>query len=159
MAHPLMIEQLLKLIVAVRNVAENDPLAVASNPNTKLLVALSQLIFEEIPADPQNRKFLQGETLGKEHKHWFRAKFGNGRFRLFFRFSTTHRTLIFSWVNDEQSLRTYGSRTDAYKVFRVCWTVFRRAKLTPMAGQSASNFDPPQVLFDHALLGSGWSGS
>ena len=65
MAHPLMIEQLLKLIVAVRNVAENDPLAVASNPNTKLLVALSQLIFEEIPADPQNRKFRQGETLGK----------------------------------------------------------------------------------------------
>lgn len=118
MAHPLMIEQLLKLIVAVRNVAENDPLAVASNPNTKLLVALSQLIFEEIPADPQNSKFRQGETLGKEHKHWFRAKFGNGRFRLFFRFSTTHRTLIFSWVNDEQSLRTYGSRTDAYKDFK-----------------------------------------
>ena len=26
--------------------------------------------------------------------------------------------LIFAWVNDENSLRTYGSKTDAYKVFK-----------------------------------------
>jgi hypothetical protein len=37
--------------------------------------------------------------------------------------------------------------------------VFRRAKLTPLAGQSASNFDPPQVSSDHPLHGSGWRGS
>ena len=49
---------------------------------------------------------------------WFRAKFGNGRFRLFFRYSSTSKVIIFAWVNDENSLRNYGSKTDAYKVFK-----------------------------------------
>ena len=118
MAHPLMIEQLLKLVAAVRHVAAKDPAGPNGNPNNKLLGALVELIFTEIPADPQKRKYEQGRTLGKHRKNWFRAKFGNGRFRLFFRFSTTHKTIIFAWVNDQNTLRTYGAKTDAYKVFR-----------------------------------------
>lgn len=62
--------------------------------------------------------FRQGGTLGDDHKHWFRAKFGNGRYRLFFRFDSRAKIVIYAWVNDERSLRTYGSKTDAYKVFR-----------------------------------------
>ena len=118
MAHPLMIGQLLKLVAAVRQVAAKDPSGLDSNPNTKLLAALVELMFTEIPADPRNRKYEQGGTLGKEHKNWFRAKFGNGRFRLFFRFSTNQKTIIFAWVNDQNTLRTYRAKTDAYKVFR-----------------------------------------
>ncbi|KXV79940.1 toxin, partial [Acetobacter malorum] len=57
-------------------------------------------------------------TLGKAHKHWFRAKFGNGRFRLFFRYDSATKVIIFAWVNDNNSLRTYGAKTDAYKVFQ-----------------------------------------
>jgi toxin YhaV len=47
-----------------------------------------------------------------------RAKFGNGRFRLYFRYDTGARIIIFAWVNDETTLRTYGVKTDAYKVFK-----------------------------------------
>jgi toxin YhaV len=49
---------------------------------------------------------------------WFRGKTGNGRYRLFYRFDSTARLILYAWVNDEQNLRTYGSRTDAYAVFR-----------------------------------------
>jgi len=58
-----------------------------------------------------------GGTLGPDRKHWFRAKFGGGRFRLFFRYSTSAKIIIFAWVNDRDTLRTYGAKSDAYAVF------------------------------------------
>ena len=68
----------------------------------------------------RSRKSPPGRTTAKaEHrKHWFRAKFGAGRFRLFFRYSTRAKIIVFAWVNDEATLRTYGARSDAYAVFR-----------------------------------------
>lgn len=39
-------------------------------------------------------------------------------FRLFFRYSTSAKIIIFAWVNDETTLRTYGAKSDAYAVFR-----------------------------------------
>ena len=62
--------------------------------------------------------FRQGDTFGEDRKHWFRAKFGGGRFRLFFRFGSEAKIIVFAWVNDEQTLRTYGSKTDADRVFK-----------------------------------------
>ena len=47
-----------------------------------------------------------------------KPRFGNGRFRLFFRYNSASKVIIVAWVNDENSLRTYGSKTDAYKVFK-----------------------------------------
>ncbi|MBB5716893.1 hypothetical protein FHS94_003765 [Sphingomonas aerophila] len=47
-----------------------------------------------------------------------RAAFGNGRFRLFFRYDSRAMVIIFAWVNDETTLRTYGSKSDAYAVFK-----------------------------------------
>jgi len=41
-----------------------------------------------------------------------------GRYRLFYRFSTKHRVIVYAWVNDEGSLRKSGSKTDLYVVFR-----------------------------------------
>jgi len=58
-----------------------------------------------------------GETLGEERKHWFRDKFGNGRFRLFFRYDLRAKIIVYVWVNDETTLRTYGAKSDAYAVF------------------------------------------
>lgn len=46
------------------------------------------------------------------------AKCGGGRFRLFFRYSTSAKIIVFAWVNDETTLRIYGSKSDAYAVFR-----------------------------------------
>jgi toxin YhaV len=77
-----------------------------------------KLILEIIPGDPSASAFRQGDTLGVDRRHWYRAKFGGGRFRLFFRFSSGAKTILYAWVNDEKTLRTYGSKTDAYAVFK-----------------------------------------
>lgn len=117
-AHPLFLEQLEKLTLAVERAREKDPDGYASTANAKLLAALRKLMFEVIPIDPARPEFRQGGTLGPARKHWFRAKFGNGRFRLFFRYSTAAKIIILAWVNDSDTLRTYGAKTDAYAVFK-----------------------------------------
>lgn len=40
------------------------------------------------------------------------------QFRLFFRYDTQSRIIIYGWVNDESTKRAYGSRTDAYRIFQ-----------------------------------------
>lgn len=115
LAYPLFLEQMEKLLAA----AERETRGSAGEPgqNTKLLAHLLDLAFDKIPRDPGSPAYRQGATLGGGRKHWFRAKTGNGRYRLFYRFQSTARIIVYAWVNDENSLRTYGSRTDAYAVF------------------------------------------
>lgn len=117
-AHPLLLDQLEKLTSSVEELARKRPDDYRENANAKLLASLVALIFDKIPRDPSSTAYVQGNTLGTKRRHWFRAKFGNGRFRLFFRYSSQAKVFIFAWVNDENSLRTYGSRTDAYAVFK-----------------------------------------
>lgn len=117
-AHPLLLDQLEKLTVAVEVQKRKDPEGYSGSANAKLLAALLTLMFAKVPGDPTSSAYVQGKTLGPDRRHWFRAKFGAGRFRLFFRYSSRARVIIFAWVNDENSLRTYGSKTDAYAVFR-----------------------------------------
>lgn len=118
LAHPLLLDQWDKMIVAVEALKAKKPHDYQSTADAKLLAALVQLVHKTVPADPTAAAYRQGSTLGADRKHWFRAKFGNGRFRLFFRYSSAAKVIIFAWVNDESSLRTYGSKTDAYKVFK-----------------------------------------
>lgn len=118
LAHPLLLDQLEKLTAAVEKIAQKKPDSYRDNANTKLLAALVTLIFDKIPQDPASTAYVQGNTLGTNRRYWFRAKFGAGRFRLFFRYSSSAKIIIFAWVNDENTLRTYGARTDAYAVFR-----------------------------------------
>lgn len=116
-AHPLFLAQLEKLIAAVERDRGKDPAGYSSLVNAKLLVAMGKLAFDIIPNDPAAPTYRQGETLGTDRKHWFRAKFGNGRFRLFFRFRSGLKIILYAWVNDDQSLRTYGGKNDTYRVF------------------------------------------
>ena len=88
-----------------------------TNANTKLLAAINTIAFERIPADPTDAHHRLGNTLGADYRHWFRDKFGNGRFRLFFRFDTKSKIIVYAWVNDAETKRTYGSKNDAYAVF------------------------------------------
>ena len=74
-------------------------------------------MFAEIPSDPADPKFRQGNTLGDEHRHWFVANFFQ-QYRLFFRFNAESRIIIFAWVNDDATRRAYDSRTDAFPVFK-----------------------------------------
>jgi toxin YhaV len=117
-AHPLFLDQLEKLTAAVERARKKDPRSWRKSANAKLLAALHRLVFETIPEDPTRPEYRQGGTLGEDRKHWFRAKFGAGRFRLFFRYSAKAKVIIFAWVNDETTLRAYGAKTDAYAVFR-----------------------------------------
>ncbi|MCO6188309.1 type II toxin-antitoxin system YhaV family toxin [Rhizobium sp. L1K21] len=117
-AHPLFLDQLEKLVSAVETLKHKEPSTYQDHANTKLLAAIEKLIFHDIPEDPTREKYRQGNTLGAKRKHWFRAKFGNGRFRLFFRYSSSAKIIIYAWVNDDRTLRTYGAKTDAYSVFK-----------------------------------------
>ncbi len=117
-AHPLFLDQLERLTIAVERAKAKDAAAYASTANAKLLGSLRKLMFEVIPVDPTRPEFRQGGTLGPSRKHWFRAKFSSGRFRLFFRYSSSAKIIIYAWVNDANTLRTYGSKTDAYAVFK-----------------------------------------
>jgi toxin YhaV len=116
-AHPLLLDQLERLIAAVEKERKKKPEGHRSTANWKLLAALATLLFETIPQDPTRPEYRHGDTLGKGRRHWFRAKFGGQRFRLFFRYSTVAKIIVYAWVNDRDTLRTYGAKTDAYAVF------------------------------------------
>lgn len=116
MTHPAINAQILKLIEATLKAKARGTLQ--TDPNTKLLAVLVQLLFNDIPANPDAAKYRQGKTLGQGRQHWFRAKFGRNRFRLFYRYSSTHKAIIFAWVNDSEKLRTNGAKNDAYAVFK-----------------------------------------
>jgi toxin YhaV len=116
-AHPLLLDQLDRLIAAVERERARKPTSYRAFANFKLLAALSRLLFETVPQDPTRPEYRQGSTLGPQARHWFRAKFGGQRFRLFFRYSAKARIIIYAWVNDGETLRTYGARTEAYAVF------------------------------------------
>jgi toxin YhaV len=108
-------ERLERRVEALR---AKDPEGYRQSAEAKLLAAIARLILEIIPDDPGAPQFRQGGTLGKARKHWFRAKFGNGRYRLFYQFNSQAKVIIYAWVNDEETLRTYGARRDAYAVFK-----------------------------------------
>lgn len=115
LAHPCFLDQLDNLLAAVEEEQRRDPGRVTANQ--KVLAAIVELAFDLIPSDPSRTEYRQGGTLGATRKHWFRAKFGGGRFRLFYRYRSDARIIVYAWVNDTETLRTYGSRSDAYTVF------------------------------------------
>ncbi len=55
--------------------------------------------------------------MGGNYRHWRRAKIGQ-RFRLFFRFDSKTKIIIYAWVNDNKMLRSSGSKNDPYIVFQ-----------------------------------------
>ena len=115
--HACLIEQLQKLDAAVVRAKAQDPNGFESNANVKLFNALAELIFETVPSDPNRDEYRQGNTMGPAFRHWRRAKIGR-RFRLFFRFDSKTKIVIFAWVNDENTLRSSGAKTDPYVVFQ-----------------------------------------
>lgn len=115
--HPLFAEQFRSLTTAVEELAQSDPKGFQAHPRTKLLYTIRRFILESIPTNPNAPEFRQGNTLGEDNRHWFRAKF-HERFRLFFRFSSKDKVIVYVWVNDESTLRKRGASTDVYEVFK-----------------------------------------
>lgn len=132
--HPALLDQLEALEAQV--IAKGVKSAAA-----KVFKWALEAIFEDIPRDPANPYYRQGGTLGKEYTGWFRDKYA-GRFRLFFRYDLDAKEIVPAWVNDEQSKRTRGAKTDAYAVFKKMldggyppndWDELRKAAADPDA--------------------------
>ena len=115
--HPLFLDQQNRLIEEVRKARAADPQNFGSKRCTKILRAMRKVAYGEIPRDPLDPLYRQGNTLGEDYKHWFRGKFLQ-QYRLFFRFSEKERIIILAWVNDESTKRAYESKADAYRTFR-----------------------------------------
>jgi toxin YhaV len=115
-AHAAFSEKLEDLIQAVELLEKRQAKAHSTHPKAKLLKRILDLILIEIPRDPNAVAFQLGNTLGPAYRHWRRAKF-LGRFRLFFRFSSAHKAIVYAWVNDENTLRKAGAPSDPYVVF------------------------------------------
>lgn len=117
LAHPLFLDQLGRLLASVERARRADAEGWRGKADAKVLAAIRGLVLDRIPRDPLAPEFRQGNTLGQAHRHWFRAKFGGVRFRLFFRADSRARVIVFAWVNDRDTLRKAGSSTDPYAVF------------------------------------------
>lgn len=116
LAHPQFEDKFAAWSNGVRRLAKKNPSSFRSHPQTKRLATLQKLVFDVIPTDPSHRLWLQGNTLGPENRAWRRAKF-HERYRLFFRFDSASKIIIYAWVNDERSLRARKSSSDSYAVF------------------------------------------
>ncbi len=126
---------------AVRRLRDADPDGYTTTAAAKFARVLQDLVVREIPTNPASPKYCLGTTLGGDARAWRRAKFF-GRFRLFFRYSSEQRTIVYAWLNDESTLRTSGGPSDVYAVFRrliergtppACWDALVAASTPAMA--------------------------
>lgn len=116
LAHPLFLDQFAALVQRVEALKAKDAAGYKKKAPAKRLAAIVDLVLQFIPQNPNAPEYRQGKTLGEEHTAWRRAKFFQ-QYRLFFRFHSEARIIVFAWVNDEKTKRAYGSASDAYRVF------------------------------------------
>ena len=116
-AHPLFLAQVEALTRQVEALKRKDPVGYTKKNASKRLAAIAKLAVEVIPLDPTRPEYRQGNTLGDDYRHWFRAKFFQ-RYRLFFRYHASCKVIVLAWVNDEDTKRAYAGGDDAYRVFR-----------------------------------------
>ena len=92
----------------------------AAHPDVKLFAALVQLVHETVPLNPEHPDFRLGKTLGDRFTSWRRVKRHGlpDRYRLFFKYSSSHKVIVFVWLNDADTLRKDGASSDPYTVFR-----------------------------------------
>lgn len=109
-------KQVMKLAgtVAWMHVAEKS--TTSNDRRKKILKAIKRAMFESVPASPGRVEHRLGHTIGRENTAWFRVKVLQ-QFRLFYRYDSTQKVIVYVWINDEESLRAYGSKTDAYALF------------------------------------------
>ena len=117
LGHNEFLSQLEKYREANREVKQKIGADSIHTKQAQRLKALTLAVWTKIPTNPSNPELRLGNALGKEHTHWFRDKFLQ-QYRVFFRYSTRSKIIAYGWVNDDETLRAYGSKTDAYLVFK-----------------------------------------
>src|ERR1700690_155368 len=93
--HDAVLGQLERLADACERARKADPRNFQANANVKLFAALARLMLEPVPADPARAEYRQGNMLGPNYRHWFRARL-LGRFRLFFRYDSAARLIVYA---------------------------------------------------------------
>lgn len=88
-----------------------------SHPKVKFRRRVDSIILDEVPSNPADPIYKLGNTMGTNARHWKRVKF-NGRFRLFFWYNTASKSIVYAWLNDENTLRKSGAKTDPYSQFK-----------------------------------------
>lgn len=121
----------------------DDPTGYKQHPTTKLLAAVYRLMVRRIPRDPGASQFQLGNTLGPAHSQWYRAKYR--RYRLFYRFRSDAKIIVYAWLNDETTLREQGARTDPYVVFQ---KMLERGRPPTTWNELLEASDPLQRLLD-----------
>ncbi len=116
LSHPDFDDQYNALLREVQKIKKREGKDFAKHKTVKLFKALHTLVFDVIPENPASPIYLQGNTLGTEHRAWRRAKVSQ-QHRLFFRFDGKAKIIIYVWVNDQSTLRAYGKKSDAYRTF------------------------------------------
>jgi toxin YhaV len=116
-AHPFFLNQFEELLTQVEHLRQKYPQDYKHKNAAKRLAAIAKLAFDVIPEDPTRSDYRQGDTLGDDYKHWFRAKFFQ-QYRLFFRYHQEGKIIVFAWVNDENSKRAFDSKTDTDRIFK-----------------------------------------
>lgn len=76
-------------------------------------------VLDRVTEDPTLDEYVLGNTLGRKHRDWRRAKrLLPPRYRLFFKFFQAQHEVYFAWLNSLKTLRQEGAKTDAYFVFQ-----------------------------------------
>ena len=69
--------QLHNLQQTIHRIKRKRPGILETNANYKLYAAISHIVLNVIPEDPNNDRFRQGNTMGTNYRHWRRAKIGS----------------------------------------------------------------------------------
>jgi toxin YhaV len=116
--HAIFAVQYLTLVLRTIHLAETDPDNYMHHQDVKLLKKV-RISIKEALQNPASALYNLGNALGEANRHWRRIKSGlPQRYRLFFQFSSAEMKVIFTWLNDQDSLRKEGSKNDVYAVFR-----------------------------------------
>lgn len=114
--HPLFANRFEELVQALEAEKARSPKTYLASDAAKRLAAVRKLGFDAVPRDPADKNFRLGGALGDANKNWCRAKFFQ-QYRLFFRFDSRSKVIVYAWLNDDDSLRADGSKSDAYRMF------------------------------------------
>lgn len=117
-AHPCFQGAYDALVAQVAELQERLPDSYQGKKEAKLLAIVHHVIEQGITVDPASDAYDQGSMSGNKYLKWFRAKFGAGRYRLFFRYNVAKKIIVLGWMNNVNTLRTYNSKTDSYEVFK-----------------------------------------